>query len=153
MYGLSSDDVCWQDRACNLADALIPHEVEAERAGGWLPTEVRAEHHEEALARGLVATDIPTEAGGQGCTMLQQVLVQEQAGRVTNGLGWVMATPPAWWVDVATELQRERCRLCAARWSSATRSPRSTPAPTWPTSAQPHAETATRTFLTARSGT
>ncbi len=115
MYGLSSDDVGWQARARELADALIPHEVEAELAGGWLPTEVRAEHHGEAVARGLVATNIPTEAGGQGCTMLQQVLVQEQAGRVTNALGWVMATPPAWWVDVATDLQRERWLLPTVR--------------------------------------
>ena len=40
---------------------------------------------------GCYATNMPVEVGGQGCTMLQQVLVQEQAGRVTNALGWVMA--------------------------------------------------------------
>ena len=32
---------------------------------------------------------------------LQQVLVQEQAGRVTNALGWCMHTPPAWWPQVS----------------------------------------------------
>jgi len=115
MYGLSSEDLSWQDRARDLADALIPHEVEAEIAGGWLTAEVHAEHHEQAVARGLVATNIPASAGGRGCTMLQQVLVQEQAGRVTNALGWVMATPPAWWVDVATDFQRERWLLPTVR--------------------------------------
>ena len=115
MYGLSSDDVAWRDRARDLADALIPYEVEAELAGGVLPAEVRAEQHAQAVGRGLVATNIPAAAGGRGCTMLQQVLVQEQAGRVTNALAWVMATPPAWWVDVATDFQRERWLLPTVR--------------------------------------
>jgi alkylation response protein AidB-like acyl-CoA dehydrogenase len=43
--------------------------------------------------------------------MLQQVLVQEQVGRVTNALGWVMSTPPAWWVAVATDYQKQRWLL------------------------------------------
>ena len=30
---------------------------------------------------------MPASVGGQGCTALQQVLVQEQGGRVTNGVG------------------------------------------------------------------
>jgi len=40
--------------------------------------------------------------------MLQQVLVQEQTGRVTNALAWIMATPPAWLPEVATDEQIER---------------------------------------------
>jgi acyl-CoA dehydrogenase len=39
---------------------------------------------------------------------LQQVLVQEQGGRVTNALAWVMTTPPGWLPSVATAYQRER---------------------------------------------
>jgi acyl-CoA dehydrogenase len=39
---------------------------------------------------------------------LQQVLVQEQMGRVTNALGWVAATPPSWLPSVATPEQIER---------------------------------------------
>jgi alkylation response protein AidB-like acyl-CoA dehydrogenase len=39
---------------------------------------------------------------------LQQVLVQEQCGRVTNALGWVAATPPSWLPEVATPDQVER---------------------------------------------
>ena len=41
--------------------------------------------------------------------------MQEQCGRVTNGLGWVMATPPQWWVEVATDYQRERWLLPSVR--------------------------------------
>jgi alkylation response protein AidB-like acyl-CoA dehydrogenase len=58
---------------------------------------------------------MPARVGGPGCTALQQVLVQEQCGRVTNGLGWVMATPPQWWVEVATDYQRERWLLPSVR--------------------------------------
>jgi acyl-CoA dehydrogenase len=36
------------------------------------------------------------------------VLVQEQGGRVTNALAWVMGTPPAWLPAVATAFQRNR---------------------------------------------
>jgi len=115
MYGLSSDDLELQDRARQLADELIPYEVEAELAGGHLPEELLAKHKQLASDRGLVATNIAVELGGHGCSMLQQVLVQEQAGRVTNALGWVMATPPAWWAQVATDYQRERWLLPTVR--------------------------------------
>jgi acyl-CoA dehydrogenase len=115
MYGLREQDLAIQRNAAELADLLIPLEVEAELAGGTLPAAVRRAHHEEALARGLHATNMPTSVGGPGCTALQQVLVQEQVGRVTNGLAWVMHTPPQWWCDVATEEQRQRWLLPAVR--------------------------------------
>ncbi|MDF2826020.1 MAG: butyryl-CoA dehydrogenase, partial [Mycobacterium sp.] len=101
--------------AAEFADSLMPYEVEAELAGGQLPVELAVEHHREAMARGLYATNIPASAGGVGCTALQQVLVQQQVGRVTNGLAWVMHTPPQWWVDVATDFQRQRWLTPAVR--------------------------------------
>ena len=51
----------------------------------------------------------------RGFTSLQQVLVQEQVGRVTNGLAWCLHTPPQWWAEVATEEQRERWLRPAVR--------------------------------------
>src|SRR6478735_10668804 len=115
MYGLSDEDRRIRRAARDFADELIPYEVEAELAGGQLPAEIVKKHHEQALARGLYATNMPASVGGPGCTMLQQVLVQEQVGRVTNGLAWVMHTPPAWWVGVATEFQLQRWLLPAVR--------------------------------------
>ncbi len=115
MYGLSADDQRIRDTAYEFAESLIPHEVEAELAGGQLPKEVTAEHQDRAIELGLYATNIPKSAGGPGCTALQQVLVQEQVGRVTNGLAWVMHTPPQWWVEVATDFQRERWLLPGVR--------------------------------------
>jgi acyl-CoA dehydrogenase len=115
MYALTPEDLELQQRARLFADELIPFEATAEENDGRLPDEVEKAHHERAIALGLYATNMPTAVGGQGSTTLQQVLVQEQAGRVTNALGWCMATPPAWWPAVANELQRTRWLLPTVR--------------------------------------
>ncbi len=115
MYGLSEQDLELQARARAFVDELIPLEVEAELGGGFLPDGMAAQHQARAIELGLFATNMPVDVGGLGCTMLQQVLVQEQAGRATNGLGWVMHTPPAWLPEVATPEQRERWVEPAAR--------------------------------------
>jgi alkylation response protein AidB-like acyl-CoA dehydrogenase len=107
MYSLSKADLDLQSRAGQFADELIPHEVDAELAGGVLPDNVAAAHKARAMELGLYATNMPTELGGGGCTSLQQVLVQEQMGRVTNALGWVAATPPSWFPEIATPHQVE----------------------------------------------
>jgi acyl-CoA dehydrogenase len=108
MYGLSGSDLDIQKRAAAFADELIPFEVDAEMAGGELPAEVTKAHAARAREMGLCATNMPVELGGGGCTTLQQVLVQEQVGRVTNALGWVAATPPSWLPAVATADQLDR---------------------------------------------
>jgi acyl-CoA dehydrogenase len=107
MYGLSAADEDIQARARVFADELIPLEVQAELDGA-LPDDVTAAHKKRAIELGLFATNMPTALGGVGATALQQVLVQEQVGRVTNALGWVAATPPSWFPPVATEDQVER---------------------------------------------
>jgi acyl-CoA dehydrogenase len=108
MYGLSEQDRQIQARARAFADELIPFEDEAERSGAQLPAELTAAHAKRARELGLHSTNMPKELGGGGCTALQQVLVQEQMGRVTNALGWVAATPPSWLPAVATADQLER---------------------------------------------
>jgi alkylation response protein AidB-like acyl-CoA dehydrogenase len=107
MYGLSAADEDIKARARAFADELIPLEVEAELSGG-LPDDVTAAHKKRAIELGVFATNMPRELGGGGASTLQQVLVQEQAGRVTNALGWVAATPPSWFPPVATADQAER---------------------------------------------
>jgi acyl-CoA dehydrogenase len=108
MYGLSEEDRQIQARARGFADELIPFEEQAELSGGELPADVTAAHAKRARELGLHSTNMPKELGGGGCTTLQQVLVQEQMGRVTNALGWVAATPPSWLPTVATADQIER---------------------------------------------
>src|SRR5947199_6056282 len=108
MYGLSEQDLQIQARARGFADELVPFEDEAERADGELSADITAAHAKRARELGLHSTNMPRELGGGGCTSLQQVLVQEQMGRVTNALGWVAATPPSWLPAVATPDQIDR---------------------------------------------
>jgi acyl-CoA dehydrogenase len=108
MYGLSDADLQIQARARMFADELIPLEVEAELNNGDLQKDVVAGHKARAIELGLYATNMPSELGGGGCTSLQQVLVQEQVGRVTNALAWAAATPPSWLPAVATPYQLEK---------------------------------------------
>jgi len=115
MYGLSPADLDLQARARAFAEGLIPHEVEAESNDGRLAPDMTASHQARAIELGLYATNMPRSEGGPGCTTLQQVLVQEQAGRVTNALGWCMHTPPGWWPEVASDYQRERWVLPTVR--------------------------------------
>jgi alkylation response protein AidB-like acyl-CoA dehydrogenase len=115
MFGLTADDIRIRDTARDFVETLMPYEVEAELAGGQLPKELTAEHHARAIELGLYATNMPKSVGGPGCTALQQVLVQEQVGRVTNALAWVAHTPPQWWAPVATDYQLQRWLLPAVR--------------------------------------
>jgi len=115
MYGLNPDDLDLQQRARAFTDELIGFELEAELNDGRLPDDVTKAHHERAIELGLHATNMPTSVGGRGCTTLQQVLVQEQVGRVTNGIAWCCGTPPSWWPEVANEVQRERWLLPTVR--------------------------------------
>src|ERR1700733_16059521 len=108
MYGLSDEDLEIRARARTFADELIPFEVTAEMNGGDLPKDIVAAHAERARELGLAAANMPRELGGGGCTSLQQVLIQEQVGRVTNALAWSASTPPSWLPSVATPYQMDR---------------------------------------------
>jgi acyl-CoA dehydrogenase len=115
MYGLTEDDLDIQKRARTFADEVIPYEEQAELAGGELPAELAAAHATRARELGICATNMPKELGGGGCTTLQQVLVQEQVGRVTNALAWAVSTPPSWLPAVATPDQIDRYVLPTVR--------------------------------------
>jgi acyl-CoA dehydrogenase len=108
MYGLSSEDLAIQAKARAFADELIPYEVGAEMNHGELPAELVEAQRRRVNELGLASTNIPKEFGGQGFTFLQQVLVQEQGGRCTNALGWVIHTPALWFTKVATQAQLDR---------------------------------------------
>src|SRR6266702_2823819 len=106
MYALSDADLQIQARARSFTAELID---------GELPADVVAGQAKRARELGLHAANMPAELGGGGCSSLQQVLVQEQAGRVTNGLAWVVGTPPSWLPAVATPYQLERFVLPTIR--------------------------------------
>ena len=84
---LTDAQIDLQTRARNFVrDVLQPLEVEFERAGGRLPVETRDRIHQASTAAGLVGGPLPVDVGGQGWTMLEQVLVHEQLGQATGGL-------------------------------------------------------------------
>jgi acyl-CoA dehydrogenase len=87
---------------------FIPYEVEAEMNRGELPDDVVERQRKAAGQAGLHAINMPRELGGGGLTTFEQVLVQEQVGRVTNGLAWIIDTPASWFPEVATADQIER---------------------------------------------
>ncbi len=93
-------------RARALADEIMVHEQACEEHNG-LPPEVHAEVAERVRHHGLNAINMPAEWGGQGLGVLDQVIAQEQLGRLTNAL-WDMVWRPANALRACDEAQRER---------------------------------------------
>jgi acyl-CoA dehydrogenase len=88
-HELSTDQLELQGRAREFVEqVLIPLELEAEQRGGALPEESVAEIKQAAITARLQGGRVPTEHGGQGWSMVEWFLVNEQFGRVTGGLHW-----------------------------------------------------------------
>jgi butyryl-CoA dehydrogenase len=93
-------------RARALADDIEIHELACEEHNG-LPPEVHREVSDRVRHHGLNAINMPVEWGGQGLSVLDQVIVQEQLGRLTNAL-WDMVWRPANALRACDDAQRER---------------------------------------------
>ena len=86
---LTPEQLELQQRARTFVeDVLMPLEEEAERSGGRLAEETVRDIRREAIAARLQGGRFSPEYGGQGWSMLEWFLVNEQFGRVTNGLHW-----------------------------------------------------------------
>lgn len=84
---LTADQVALQARArAFVREHLQPREAEFERAGGQVPREWGNEIRRAAIAANLHGGSFPRALGGQGWTVLEQVLVHEQFGQSTGGL-------------------------------------------------------------------
>jgi alkylation response protein AidB-like acyl-CoA dehydrogenase len=80
-----------RDRTARFVDTeLIPLEEQAERAGGRLPAAAVARVKQAAREARLLGGNHAPEHGGQGWSALEQVIVQEELGRNTNGVWWNM---------------------------------------------------------------
>ena len=63
----------------------------------------------KAREAGFSHLNMPPEAGGQSLSMVGQVALEEEAGKATNGLGFLVADRgPAEFYELATAEQRER---------------------------------------------
>ncbi|MEA2609463.1 MAG: acyl-CoA dehydrogenase [Chloroflexota bacterium] len=69
-----------------VRDVLQPREVEFEGAGGRVPRTWGNPIRAAAIEARLHGGSMPRELGGQGWTMMEQVLVHEQLGQSTGGL-------------------------------------------------------------------
>jgi acyl-CoA dehydrogenase len=86
---LTADQLELQRRARDFVETvLMPRELETEEQGGRLPEATIDEIKREAIAARLNGGRFAPEYGGQGWSMLEWFLVNEQFGRVTNGLHW-----------------------------------------------------------------
>lgn len=102
---LSKSALAWQRQAREFADLLQPHEVEAELHSGELPPDVRKEHKKRAIELGFSAMDVPQAYGGLELSIVEQVAVWEQLGRVTNALSWCFAEPQSWMFEACSKPQ------------------------------------------------
>jgi alkylation response protein AidB-like acyl-CoA dehydrogenase len=105
---LTTAELALQERARAFVDELIPWEVEAEMNRGEIPDVVLKAQKEKAREMALTSINMSERVGGPGYGMLAQTLIQEQTGRVTNALGWVVSTGPSWIEEVATDHQIEK---------------------------------------------
>jgi acyl-CoA dehydrogenase len=102
-----------KERAAALAEQIKPYEEPCERDRG-LPTEALADIRDHTLAAGLNAINMPTEWGGAGLSILEQALVQEELGQLTNAL-WDCVWRPANALRACTPEQRDRYLAPAIR--------------------------------------
>ncbi len=93
-------------RAQALTADIMVHELACEEANG-LPARTHADVADRVRHHGLNAINMPAEWGGQGLSILDQVLVQEELGQLTNAL-WDMVWRPANALRACTPEQRER---------------------------------------------
>jgi acyl-CoA dehydrogenase len=110
-FTYSPEQLELRDRAQSLTDAIIPFEIPCEEGRG-LPDPSLAEIRRLTLEHRLNAINMPAEWGGQGLSILDQVIVQERLGQLTNAL-WDAVWRPANALRHCTPAQRERFLLPA----------------------------------------
>jgi acyl-CoA dehydrogenase len=106
---LDAEARAWQERARAFVEReLYPVEARvAER--GAIDADELAELRERARAAGFDGLNVPRELGGLNVPLPTLVAVEEQAGRATNGLGFVVAARgPRELLELASAEQVER---------------------------------------------
>jgi acyl-CoA dehydrogenase len=102
-----------RERARAVVAGIMAHEQACEEQN-VLPPETHAEIAGLVRAHALNAINMPAEWGGQGLSVLDQVLVQEELGQLTNAL-WDTVWRPANALRACTPAQRDEYLLPAIR--------------------------------------
>jgi acyl-CoA dehydrogenase len=105
-FTYSAEQLELRERARSLAEAIMAFEEPCEAQRG-LDAAALEEIRELTLQARLNAINMPAQWGGQGLSTLDQVLVQEQLGVLTNAL-WDAVWRPANALRHCDEAQRER---------------------------------------------
>jgi acyl-CoA dehydrogenase len=109
----SAEQLELKGRASGLAALVMRYEQQCEEGDG-LPDEALSQIRKHTLSSGLNAINMPREWGGAGLSVLDQVLVQEELGRLTNAL-WDTVWRPANALKACSEPQRERYLIPAIK--------------------------------------
>jgi butyryl-CoA dehydrogenase len=110
---LSPDQERLRARARAVAAGIMELEESCEEGNG-LPAEAHARIADLVREHELNAINMPAEWGGQGLSVLDQVLVQEELGQLTNAL-WDTVWRPANALRACSPVQREEYLLPAIR--------------------------------------
>jgi acyl-CoA dehydrogenase len=110
-YRYTDEQLELRDRAAALAREIMAYEPECEEHRG-LSAQSLAEIRELTLKTSLNAINMPLDWGGQGLSVLDQVIVQERLGQLTNAL-WDAVWRPANALKHCNAEQRERYLLPA----------------------------------------
>jgi acyl-CoA dehydrogenase len=110
---LSRDQENLRAHARVVAAGIMEHEQSCEEENG-LSADAHAQIAELVREQALNAINMPAEWGGQGLSILDQVLVQEELGQLTNAL-WDTVWRPANALRACTPAQREQYLLPAIR--------------------------------------
>ena len=100
-------------RARALTETIMAYELDCEEQNG-LNAEAHAEIADRVRELRLNAINMPAEWGGQGLSVLDQVLVQEELGRLTNAL-WDAVWRPANALRACSPEQRDEYLVPAIR--------------------------------------
>lgn len=112
-FGYSTDLRDLKERARALTNQIMPFELECERNNG-ISDAAHKTIKQAVLEAGLQAINTPTEYGGAGLSVLQQVVVQDELGKLTNAL-WDTVWRPANPLTHATTEQIDRYLIPGAR--------------------------------------
>ena len=107
----AQDDLMGRARA--LTESIMAHELACEEQNGLSP-DAHGEIADRVRELRLNAINMPAEWGGQGLGVLDQVLVQEELGRLTNAL-WDAVWRPANALRACTPEQRSEYLIPAIR--------------------------------------
>ena len=110
---LSAEQADLRARARALTESIMGHELACEEQNGLSP-EAHREIADRVRELRLNAINMPAEWGGQGLGVLDQVLVQEELGQLTNAL-WDAVWRPANALRACSPEQRDEYLVPAIR--------------------------------------